>query len=121
MKILYLEDNHQDAALVKRYVQTTEHELAIVSTVDDAEAQCDESVDLFLLDILIDNERAGLEFVKKLRRAGFMKPLVAVTALSSDADIENCRNAGVNAVLVKPYNIMHLAEIISEMQGYQSR
>lgn len=120
MKILYLEDNYQDAALVSRYVATTEHELEIVSTIDDAAAHCDDTVDLFLLDILIDNERAGLEFVKKLRRAGFVKPLVAITALSSEADIESCRNAGLNAVLVKPYSIMHLAEIINEMQDYQS-
>jgi DNA-binding response OmpR family regulator len=114
---LYLEDNQQDAALVQRYIDTTNHELAVVSTIDEAHALCDDTVDLFLLDILIDNKRLGLDFVKKLRRAGFAKPLIAVTALSSHADMESCRNAGLNAVLVKPYDIMQLAEIIDEIQN----
>jgi CheY-like chemotaxis protein len=116
MKILYLEDNTQDAIFVKRYLDVTEHELELVSSIKEAETLCDESIDLFLMDVMINNERSGLDFMKRLRQAGFDKPTIAVTALSSNKDIESCRNAGFNAVLVKPYTIQHLAEIITEMQ-----
>jgi CheY-like chemotaxis protein len=117
MKILYLEDNAQDAIFVKRYLDVTEHELELVSSIKEAESRCDSSVDLFLMDVMINNERSGLDFMKKLRQAGFNQPTVAVTALSSSSDIESCRRAGFNAVLVKPYTIQHLAEIIDEVQS----
>ena len=117
MKILYLEDNAQDASLVKRYIQTTDHTLEVVETIQEAEQSADENVDLYMLDIMIKNTRNGLNYVKKLRQEGCSKPLVAVTALSSHADVQRCRDAGFHAVLVKPYTITNLAQIIEEINN----
>jgi CheY-like chemotaxis protein len=112
MKIVYLEDNMMDAELVRRYIETTEHELAIITSLNDIDSVSEEAIDLYLIDVMIDNDRGGLNLIRQLRRDGYNNPIVAVTALSSDADLENCRSAGCNAVLVKPYTINHLAEII---------
>jgi len=113
VNILYLEDNQMDAALVQRYIETTDHQLDVVATLDDADAVLSDNTDLLLIDIMIDNERSGLDFVRYLRDRGFDKQIIAVTALSSNDDIENCREVGCNAVLIKPFNITQLAEIIN--------
>lgn len=115
MKIIYLEDNPMDAALVKRYIDTTDHELDIINNIDETNNIFSESMDLFLVDILIDNQRVGLDLVQQLRQEGYNKYIVAVTALASPQEIKECQDAGCNAVLVKPYTISHLQEIIESL------
>ncbi len=113
MKIVYLEDNQLDAELVRRYVESTNHELSIVTKPDEIDDS--HPVDLYLIDIIIDNQHSGLDFIKHLRNTGFQQQIIAVTALSSEQEMENCRDAGCNAVLVKPYSINHLAEVIENL------
>jgi two-component system, OmpR family, response regulator len=117
MRILYIEDNADDANLVHRYVRTTPHELVIVDTLEDAYTALSEPVDLVLVDVLLHQQRSGYTLARALRDKGLNHPIVAVTALTTPSDIEAARRAGFDEVLTKPYPIHELAEMIHRYVG----
>jgi CheY-like chemotaxis protein len=114
MRILYVEDNRNDARLVTRYLETTPYELVVVSNVDDAWAALSEDFDIILIDVLLGQERAGYGFAQALRQQQFNRPLVAVTALTTQQDIAACYHFGFDYVLAKPYTITELADVIQQ-------
>jgi CheY-like chemotaxis protein len=118
MRILYLEDNTEDANLVRRYVRTTPHELAVVNSAEDAWAlAAQESFDLILVDVMIGRERIGFDFAQALRQHQYQQPIVAVTALSTPQDVAQCQQVGFDYVLVKPYAVSDLAGLIDQVAG----
>lgn len=116
MNILYLEDNPNDAKLVQRYVDTTPHQLTIVQTLPEVEQMLPNiaGFDLILIDILINNNRAGYELAYWLRENGFTHPLIAVTALDSAEEKVASTRAGFDAMLIKPFAITSLAELFHQ-------
>jgi CheY-like chemotaxis protein len=118
MRILYLEDNSEDANLVSRYVQTTPHDLVVVNSAGDAWALAgQEHFDLILVDVMIGRERVGFDFAQALRQHQFQQPIVAVTALSTPQDVAQCQQVGFDYVLVKPYAVHDLAGLIDQVAG----
>ena len=112
MNILYVEDEPNDARLVERYVRSTQHEITIATNIETARAALSTDPTLILVDLLIDEARLGLSFVKELRSQGYEYPIIAVTALSLPTDVESCMKAGCNDVITKPYTLPVLAEAI---------
>ncbi|WP_158269337.1 ATP-binding protein [Saccharospirillum sp. MSK14-1] len=67
--------------------------------------------DVVLMDVqmpIID----GLEATRHLRQQGFRNPVIAFTANASDHDLDNCRSAGMNDVLVKPIKLEELKRML---------
>ena len=116
MRILYVEDNPDDATLVSRYIATTGHDLVIVSNIADAWLVLNEPVDLIMVDILLANKRAGYTFARELRAQSFIQPLVAITALGVAQEITAGWEAGFNEILTKPFQITELAMIIKRYE-----
>jgi CheY-like chemotaxis protein len=114
MQILYIEDDPNDAQLVTMYVQTTEHRIVTVSTTEDARDALGELPEIILVDVMLNNSRDGFTFARELRSQGYQQPLIAVTALTTAHDKEECQRAGFTAVLSKPFTIAQLANVISE-------
>lgn len=114
MRILYIEDEPADAQLVERYIEVTPHQVVVVSNIPDAQAAFANPVDLVLVDVLLNKTRSGYDFVRELRTQGYQQPIIAVTGLSFDADIERCYSAGCTDVLTKPYAIKQLAELLEK-------
>ncbi len=114
MNILYLEDEPADAQLVERYVQLTPHQLTLVNSIPDAEAAMHSRPDLVLVDVLIGSTRSGYRFVQDLRSQGCSMPIIAVTALTTPYDMEQCRRAGFDEVLAKPYAINQLVDLLNK-------
>jgi DNA-binding response OmpR family regulator len=113
MRILYLEDNPNDATLMARYIKTTPHELVVVATLDEAYAAVDQSFDLILVDVMLGDERQGYTFAQRLRQRLYQQPMIAVTALGSAEDEALCAQLGFDYVLPKPFTIMTLASLIN--------
>jgi CheY-like chemotaxis protein len=99
MRILYIEDNPNDAKLVQRYVETTPHELVVVPTLEETyEALSGPSAfDLILVDILLNNRRVGYELPRQLREQGYQQQMIAVTALNAPQDRAACAQAGFSS------------------------
>lgn len=114
MRIIYIEDEPADAQLVQRYVQLTPHEVVIANDLPSARAALAEPADLILIDVLLSRARSGYDFVRQLRSEGFQQPIVAVTGLSMDSDIQLCYKAGCTDVLLKPYAIKQLAALLEK-------
>src|SRR5437870_2861320 len=115
MNILYIEDEPSEAGLVKMYFNTTSHHLTVANSIQEARSafSSDNQLDLILVDVLLGQERAGFGLVREFREQGYTKPVVAVTGLSTSTDMEECRKAGFDYVLNKPFAIDQLAEVIN--------
>ena len=113
MNILYLEDEPQDAELVALYTRSATHNLKVASNIEEAQAALADAPDLILVDVILGNTRDGYKFTQEIRQQGFTQPVVAITALATAKDMEDCRQAGFDQVLTKPFTIIQLAEIIS--------
>lgn len=114
MKILYVEDNQQDATLVSRYVQTTTHDLVVANNLKAAREAVSQSPELIMVDLVLGHTREGFNFVRELREQGYTQPVIAITALSTSKDLDECKRIGVDYVLNKPYTINRLAEVIDQ-------
>jgi CheY-like chemotaxis protein len=112
MNILYLEDEASEAALVSRFIRVTPHQLTVVSTLEEAFAALDNAYDLLLVDMRIGDERGGYELVRHLRAGGSTTPIVAVTGLTFQEDVDKCYAVGCNDVLLKPFTVAQLDEKI---------
>jgi CheY-like chemotaxis protein len=119
MNILYLEDEPQDAALVSLYARSATHHLTVASNVEEAQAALmtpADAPDLILVDVMLGSARDGFVFTRNIRQRGFQQPVVAITALATARDLEECRRAGFDQILTKPYTINQLAEIITRYE-----
>jgi CheY-like chemotaxis protein len=113
MRILYLEDEPNDAMLVELYVKTTSHDLVVSRTIDEARQALDEPPGLIMIDVVLHDIHNGYEFARELRSQGYDQPMIAVTGLATPHDIEDCENAGFNGVLHKPFTINQLVDVIN--------
>jgi PAS domain S-box-containing protein len=67
--------------------------------------------DLVLMDIFMPR-MSGYEASRELRNRGYSGPIVAITASALKGERENCVEAGMNDVLVKPFKKADLAAIL---------
>jgi CheY-like chemotaxis protein len=114
MRILYIEDEPSDAVMVERYAKKMQHDLILVNNIDAAAQAMVSAPDLVLVDVLIERDRVGYQFVERLRAEGYQLPVIAVTGLALPEDVKRCFEAGFNEVLTKPYAITQLAELLSK-------
>jgi DNA-binding response OmpR family regulator len=114
VKILYVEDNQQEAALVSRYLQTTAHECLHTTTLSEARDAVTEQPEMVIVDLVLGHTRDGYRFIRELRDSGYQLPIIAVTGLTSPRDIQECRATGADTVLVKPFTINQLVDVIHQ-------
>jgi CheY-like chemotaxis protein len=116
MRILYVEDNEINQALVERVMRARQHtvlfredgEGALKLLADDA------AIDLILLDIELAGAISGLEVIQTLRARGDTRPVVAVTAYAMTGDRERFLEAGCDQYLPKPLNITDLMAMLDD-------
>ena len=80
----------------------------------------DAKPDLILLDIQMPDSN-GLEICKRLRRDGYTKPIVMLTAKTAESDIIDCLEAGANDYVIKPLRIGELlARIHTQLRQHKT-
>lgn len=112
MRILYIEDDPNDANLITRYMQATQHELVLVSDANEARSLDAQQFDLIMVDVVLNHTRDGYKLAQELREHGYQQPVIAVTGLSLPKEIEACYDAGFSFVLTKPFEIPQLVNVI---------
>jgi signal transduction histidine kinase/CheY-like chemotaxis protein len=111
--ILVVEDNKINQMVTKKIIQNSNMSCTIV---DDGYAALvaleRELFDLVLMDInmpLIN----GFDTTKKIREKGIKVPIVALTAFDKQEVIEQALAAGMNDIMVKPFEPAKLYQVIS--------
>ncbi|HZY20248.1 MAG TPA: response regulator [Ramlibacter sp.] len=72
--------------------------------------------DLVLMDCLMPR-MGGLEATRRLRQAGFRKPVVALTGSTDPQDVAECLQAGMDDHLAKPIDAQRLGEVVARWLG----
>lgn len=104
-RILLVEDNAKILRGNRRMLEWEGYEVSAAMTLDEARAQLTEEFpDVIVLDIMLP-DGSGLDFIRELRkstRAGI--PVLMLTGLTTQEDIQRGLKSGGDDYLTKPYN-----------------
>lgn len=119
MRILYVEDNETNQALVGRVVRAKKHSIVYRDEGEGALEllAADSEIDLILLDIELAGVISGLDVVKTLRGRDDHRPIVAVTAYAMMGDRERILAAGCDQYLPKP---LVITDLLALMEHYET-
>ena len=108
MRILTIEDDAILGQAVRDQVVADGHSADLVTRLADAEAARRTGVfDLLLLDLMLPDGR-GLDFLKAMRTAGDVTPVIVLTARDQISDRIAALDAGADDYLVKPFDLAEL-------------
>jgi signal transduction histidine kinase/CheY-like chemotaxis protein len=116
-RILLVEDNENNIALMTEYLQIAGYRVQIARNGHEALVRAVEFMpELILMDIQLPR-LDGLEVTRRLRQLALFRttPLIVVTALVMPGDCERCLAAGANDYLSKPVSLEDLAAKIRAM------
>jgi len=113
--VIYVEDNINNQRLLTRMLKKRHIETIIYDNPNDGFAGIMESnPEMVFLDVHLKTRMTGLDLAKKLRKAGFEKPIVVVTCFNMLADRQRAIDAGCNDYLSKPYQMSELLQIVDK-------
>lgn len=113
-RVLVAEDTPTNQTLIRLLLEKLGLEVVITQDGKEAvEAAMSQDFDMVMMDIQMPVMN-GHDATKKLRKEGYTKPIVAVTAHAMKGDKEKCLASGCNDYLSKPINRKELVEIIGK-------
>ena len=118
MRILYVEDNEVNRALVERIMRARKCEVIFRDEGEGAleVLKNDPDVDLVLLDIELAGAISGLDVIRTLRARNDRRPVVAITAYAMMGDRERILEAGCDQYLPKPLVVTDLLAMIDHYE-----
>jgi two-component system, OmpR family, response regulator len=115
MRTLLVEDDTVLGAAVHDQLSSDGHSVDWVTRLDAAcDAMAGAAHDLVLLDLMLPDGR-GIVFLKSLRGAGNVTPVIILTALDQVSDRIEGLKAGADDYLVKPFDLDELSARIGSV------
>jgi CheY-like chemotaxis protein len=113
MRIVYVEDNAANVALLERICNMGKDELITFYDADSALAEIDSgSSDLIIIDLHLGNYSiSGLELARMLRGKGVMEPIIAITSYDT-LYADQYEAAGCDEYVKKPVSIKTMLGLI---------
>jgi CheY-like chemotaxis protein len=114
--ILLVEDNEANIITISSYLTAKGYLIVLANNGEEAIALAQSAnPDLILMDIQMP-VMDGLEATKQMRQIPSLDhvPIIAITALAMDNDVERCLAAGANDYLSKPIKLRQLTKIIQQ-------
>lgn len=112
-KVLVVEDNLINQLVTRKIIEKNNYSCTVV---DDGYAALEildmESFDVVLMDINMPMMN-GFETTRKIRLKGIKTPIVALTAFDKDEITEEAISAGINDIIIKPFESVKLFKIIN--------
>ncbi|MGE0230650.1 MAG: response regulator [Flavobacteriaceae bacterium] len=109
MRVLLIEDDTVLGAAVRDQVAADGHSVDWVLRLDHAADHLKAAAyDLILLDLMLPDGR-GIGFLRTIRSAGDVTPVIILTALDQITDRIDGLNAGADDYLVKPFDLSELS------------
>lgn len=114
-KVLVVEDDEDLVEILKIYLDEYGYKTIIVNSGELALQKCQsEEIDLVLLDMQLP-KLSGVDVVKNLRSSQFEKPIIGMTASSSNEDKVKALEAGCDEFLSKPIQHTSLLSAINKL------
>jgi DNA-binding response OmpR family regulator len=108
INILVTEDSEADIFLLKHYLKkkNIKCNLEFASTLDEFQDKLQTNPDLFIFDLNM-NELSGIDALKKVRANDKYKstPVFILSGSDWNNDINQCKAAGANDYMVKPFEV----------------
>lgn len=118
--VLVVDDNELNVLVARRMLENWGYAVMVASSADEAEAQMAKTLPfLVLLDVHMPG-RSGDEAARAWRSSDQPWASLPIIALTADAEIgtkERARRAGMNDVVVKPFNPAHLRSLVELYAG----
>jgi DNA-binding response OmpR family regulator len=115
MKILYVEDTLLNLCLVERIARMGNHEVINYAYAERALRNFEQdNPDLVLVDIRLEGDMSGVEFIQRIRAMGYTRFVAVITAIATDEMRERCLLVGANEYFVKPVPVRDLLRIIQQ-------
>ena len=112
MKILCVDDSAENLKLLEIYLGRNGAVIEnAINGIEAIEKATQGNFDIVLMDVsmpVLD----GLSAAKELRAAGYVTPIIVLTAFADQAEVEKSYAAGCNAHLSKPLDFKKLIEVI---------
>ncbi len=114
MRIIYVEDNDSNIALLERVVRQTGDTLTTFTTVEEAAHDIHpHDADLIFTDLDFGTGMNGLDLIEILRGRGITIPIVAVSAYDLPDYKHRAESVGNDAFVVKPVSVPLLIDLIN--------
>ena len=121
-RVLIVDDNEQNLELLGEYLEDAFDPAPDVIRASNGQAALDSAAaqtpDLVLLDVMMPR-MSGFQVCERLRAAPATArvPVLFITALDDEGDMERARDAGGDGMLTKPVERADLIERITELLG----
>lgn len=113
-KILVVEDNKINQTITKRIIEKNNCSCVMVEDGFQAiEILSKENFDIVLMDINMPLMN-GFETTRKIRIKGIKTPIIALTAFTKDEITEEAISAGMNDIIIKPFEPLKLFQVIND-------
>ncbi|GAB2562407.1 hypothetical protein GCM10027066_02250 [Dyella jejuensis] len=111
--VLLVDDNPVNRELIQQQLETLGYTVeAAEDGISALHIWRDGHYDIVLTDINMPNMN-GYELTEQLRARGVTVPILAVTATALASEKVNCKQAGINELLLKPLSLERLGEAMS--------
>lgn len=112
MSILIVDDNRINQVVTKRILEKKNFNCDVAGDgITAVQKVRDESFDLVLMDLNMPG-LTGFEATKEIRKFNTEIPVVALTAVEVEEVREEIKSAGMNDIIVKPYDVEQFYQII---------
>jgi two-component system, sensor histidine kinase and response regulator len=112
LKIVVAEDHEVNRELFRLLLRSLGHDVVLVENGREAcEVAPAARPHLIFMDLQMP-EMNGYEATRALRKLGLTCPIVAVTASALKGELERCREAGMDGILTKPFNLETLDTVV---------
>ena len=112
--ILVVEDNKINQTVTRRIIEKNNCSCTIVNDGFQAlEIMDKETFDIVLMDINMPMMN-GFETTRKIRLKGIKTPIIALTAFAKDEITEEAISAGMNDIIIKPFEPRKLFQVIND-------
>jgi two-component system, cell cycle response regulator DivK len=120
MRILYLEDNLINLALMERVTNTKNHQMISCVSAEEALVLLQkEQVDIIVADIRLAGEMDGIQFTQHLREIGDSRPVILTTAYEALYSRQDALAAGCDEFLTKPISIHQILSLLAQYSNHR--
>ena len=107
-KVALVEDEKNLSSLVEKYLKNEGYETVVFNNGEDALEAIDDSIHLWILDIMLPGIITGYDLIKKIREKNSSKPIIFTSARDQDIDRVMGLELGSDDYVSKPYSIREL-------------